>query len=50
MLRPDGQYGPKHVVVHYIVIKYASCDIVVFDYILFSKFYTHNGDDTLPRI
>ena len=26
-----GQYRPKHVV-HYIVIKYTSCDTVVFDY------------------
>jgi len=26
-----------------------SCDTVVFDYIQFSKFHTHNGDDTLPR-
>ena len=33
-------------VVHYIVIKYTSCDTVVFDYIQFSKFHTHNGDDT----
>jgi len=40
---------PKHVVVHYIVIKYTSCDTVVFDYIQFSKFHTHNGDGTLPR-
>jgi len=31
------QYRPKHVVVHYIVIKYTSCDTVVFDYIQFSK-------------
>jgi len=46
----DGQYRQKHVVVHYIVIKYTSCDTVVFDYIPFSKFRTHNGDDTLPRI
>jgi len=45
----DGQYRPKHVVVHYVVIKYTSCDTVVFDYIPFSKFHTHNGDDTLPR-
>ena len=28
---------PKHVVVHYTVIKYTSCDTVVFDYIPFSK-------------
>jgi len=40
---------PKHVVVHYIVIKYTSCDTVVFDYVHFSKFHTHNGNDTLPR-
>ena len=33
----DGQYRPKHVVVHYIVIKYTSCDILVFDCIPFSK-------------
>jgi len=45
----DGQYMPKHVVVYYIVIKYATCDTIVFDYIQFSKFHTHNGDDTLPR-
>jgi len=45
----DGQYRPKHVVIHYIVIIYTSCDTVVFDYIQFSKFHTHNGDDTLPR-
>jgi len=45
----DGQYRPKHVVVHYIVINYTSCDTVVFDYIQFSKFHTHNGDDTFPR-
>ena len=44
-----GQYKPKHVVVHYIVIKYTSCDTVVLDYIQFSNFHTHNGDDTLPR-
>jgi len=37
----DGQYRPKHVVVHYIVIKYTSCDTVVFDYIRFSKCHTH---------
>ena len=41
---------PKHVVVHHIVIKYTSCDTVVFDYIPFSKFHTQNGDDTLPRL
>jgi len=41
-----GKY--KHVVVHYIVIKYTSCDTVVFDCIHFPKFYTHNGHDTLP--
>jgi len=46
----DGQYRPKHVVVRYIVIKYTPCDTVVFDYIQFSKFHTHNGDDTLPRL
>jgi len=40
---------PPHVVVHYIVIKYASYNTVVFDYIQFCKFHTHNGDDTLPR-
>jgi len=45
----DDQYRPKHVVVHYIVIKYTSCDTVVFDYLPFSKFHTHNGDDTIPR-
>jgi len=28
---------------------YWTCDTVVFDYIPFSKFHTHNGDDTLPR-
>jgi len=33
----DDQYRTKHVVVHYIVIKYTSCDTVVFDYIQFSK-------------
>jgi len=32
----DGQYRPKHVVVHYIVIKCTSCDTVVFDYTQFS--------------
>jgi len=46
----DGQYRPKHVVVHYTVIKYTSCDTVVFHYIQFSKFHTHNGDDTLPGL
>jgi hypothetical protein len=46
----DGQYRPKHVVVHYVVIKYTSCDTVVFDYLPFSKFHTHNGDDTIPTI
>jgi len=46
----DGQYRPKLVVFHYIVIKYTSCDTVIFDYILFSKFHTHNGDDSLPSI
>jgi len=45
----DGQYMPKYVVVHYTVIKYTPCDKVLFDYIQFSKFHTHNGDDTLPR-
>jgi len=45
----NGQYRPKHVVVHYIVIEYTSCDTVVFDYIQFSKFHTSNGNDTLPR-
>jgi len=44
------QYRPKHVAVHYIVIKYTSCYTVVFDCIQFSKFHTHNGDDTLPRL
>jgi len=34
----DGQYRPKHVVVHYIVIKYTSCATVVFDCIQFSNF------------
>jgi len=34
----DGQYRPEHAVGHYIVIKYTSCDTVVFDYIQFSKF------------
>jgi len=33
----DGQYRPKHVVVHYIVIKHTSRDTTVFDYIQFSK-------------
>ena len=33
----DGQYRPKHVVVHYIVVKYTSCDTVVFDYLPFSE-------------
>ena len=42
----DGQYRPKHVVVHYIVIKYTSCDTVVFDYIQFSKFHTHTHTHT----
>ena len=46
--REDGQYRPKHVVVHYIFIKYTSCDTAVFDYVPFSKFHTHNGDDTIP--
>jgi len=32
-----------------MIIKYTSCDTVVFDYIQFSKFHTHNGDDTIPR-
>jgi len=45
----DGQYRPKHVVVLYIAIKYTSYDTVVFDYIPFSKFHTHNWYDTLPR-
>jgi len=45
----DGQYRPKHVAVHYIAIKYTSCDTVVFDCIPFSKFHTHNGDDIIPR-
>jgi len=49
MRAEDGQYRPKHVVIHYIVIKYTSCDTVVFDYIQFPKFHTHNEDDTLPR-
>jgi len=46
----DGHYRPKHVVVHYVVIKYTSCDTVVFDYMPFSKFHAHNGDDTLPGL
>jgi len=33
----DGLYRLKHVVVHYIVTKYTSCDTVVFDYTQFSK-------------
>ena len=36
----DGQYRSKHVVVHYKVIKYTSCDTVVFDCIPFPSF-TH---------
>jgi hypothetical protein len=32
-----------------IAIKHTLIDTVVFDYIPFSKFHTHNGDDTLPR-
>ena len=28
-----GQYRPKHVVVHYIVIKYTSCDTVATTYL-----------------
>jgi len=32
----DGHYRSKHVVFHYIVIKYTSCDTVVFDYLPFS--------------
>ena len=43
----DGQYRPKHVVVHYIVIKYTSCDTVVFDYMPFSKFHI-NTVQALP--
>jgi len=43
----DGQYRPKHVVVHYIVIKYTSCDTVVFDYIPFSK-CRHKNDYDIP--
>ena len=46
----DGQYRPKHVVVHYIAIKYTSCDTVVFDYVPFSKFHAHNRDDTIHRL
>ena len=35
--REDGQYRPKHVVVHHIIIKYTSCDTAVFDYIPFPR-------------
>jgi len=42
----DGQYRPKHVVVHYIVIKHKSCDTVVFDCLPFSKFHTHTTGTT----
>ena len=45
----DGQYRPKHVVVHYIVIKYTSSDIVVFDCLPFPKIHTHTTGITLPR-
>ena len=45
----DGQYMPKHVVVHNRVIKYTPCNTAVFDCIQFSKFHTtNNGDDSLP--
>ena len=37
----DGQYKSKRVVVHCIVIKYASCDTVVFEYLSLTKFHTH---------
>ena len=37
----DGQYKSKRVVVHCIVIKYASCDTVVFEYLPLTKFHTH---------
>jgi len=42
----DGQYRPKHVAVHYIVIKYTSCDTDLFHYITFSKFRTHKTSMT----
>ena len=43
----DGQYRPKHVAAHYIVIKYTLSDMVVFDYIPFSKFHTYTTGMTL---
>ena len=45
----DGQYRPKLVVVHYIVIKYTLCETVVFYCLPFPKFHTHNRKDTISR-
>jgi len=39
-----SKYRPKHVVVHYIVIKYTTCDTVLFDYIQFFKLYQLPND------
>jgi hypothetical protein len=41
----DGQYRPKHVAVHYIVVNYTTCGRVLFDYVPFSK----SNLDTWPR-
>jgi len=32
-----------------VIVLYTSSDTVVLDYIQFSKFHTHNGDDSLPE-
>ena len=42
----DGQHRLKHVVVHYIRSLNTPHVTVVFYYIPFSKFHTHDGDDT----
>ena len=41
----DGQYRPKHVVVH-LAIKYTQLCLTIYN---FQVSHTHNGDDTLPR-
>jgi hypothetical protein len=41
---------PKHVVVHYIVLKYTSCDTVVFGYLPFSMIIDYLVQQTAQLI
>ena len=38
----DGKQGPKHVAIHYIVIKYTTCNTIVFDCLPFSQLDCQN--------